>query len=154
MRSLVSLGLPAIASLCLATTPAAACEDGLERIFFSSGAATITEDGRQTLDFLADYYEAMEALESGYHIWLTAHSDAAGSETANLALSGRRAKAVRDYLMLKGVPASHIDIFNLGERAARTRRDDGTRAARDRFVQVELVTPEEVARNSSNGHCG
>jgi OOP family OmpA-OmpF porin len=154
MRSLFSLGLPAIASLCLATTPAAACVDGLERVFFSSGAATITRHGRESLDLIAAYYEAMEGFESGHHIWLTAHSDAAGSETANLTLSGRRAEAVRDYLMHKNIPASHIDIFNLGERAARTRRDDGTHAASDRFVQVELVSREEVARKSSDGHCG
>jgi outer membrane protein OmpA-like peptidoglycan-associated protein len=154
MRSLFTLGLPAVASFCLAATPAAACEGGLERVFFSSGAATITEDGRESLNFFAVYYEDMEALGSGHHIWLTAHSDAAGSETANLALSGRRAEAVRDYLMHKNIPASHIDIFNLGERAARTRRDDGTHAASDRFVQVELVTREEVARKSSDGRCG
>ncbi len=46
---------------------------------------------------------------------LEGHADERGTREYNLALGERRAKAVADYLMLKGVSANQIDTVSYGE---------------------------------------
>jgi len=44
------------------------------------------------------------------------HADRLGSETYNQKLSERRADAVRDYLVAKGVPREKIETLGVGEK--------------------------------------
>jgi peptidoglycan-associated lipoprotein len=46
---------------------------------------------------------------------LEGHADERGTREYNLALGERRAKSVSDYLMLRGVAASQIDVVSEGE---------------------------------------
>ena len=72
--------------------------------------------------------------------WLLPHPNRGGSKvmptTATprdyaLAIGERRAEAVRDYLMLQGVPAAQLTIDQLGQGTAR-RRSDGPGAEQPR----------------------
>lgn len=84
--------------------------DGL----FAFGKATIdgTSEGAAALDALA------AKLAASPHpvriINVIGHSDRIGSDQANLALSTRRAEAVRDYLVARGVQAGSITAVGRG----------------------------------------
>jgi outer membrane protein OmpA-like peptidoglycan-associated protein len=146
--------MTAIVSLGLAAAPARACVYEPGRVYFARASADLPKGVSKILDFQAEYFSTVDHPGHEHHVWLTAHTDAEGDEDSNLALSQRRAEAVRDYLKHKGIPESRVHIFSLGERAARTRHDDGTPAARDRFVEIEVVTRGEMERRSSNRRCG
>ena len=153
MRTFFIPASAAIFASSVATAPAAACSYEPGRVYFSSGGSSLARNGKEVLDVQVAEFFASDSADRPHRVWLTAHSESAGDPSANLTLSRRRAETVRAYLASRGISASRVDIFNLGERAARTRRDDGIPAASDRFVEVEVVTPEEVASRSSNGHC-
>ena len=47
---------------------------------------------------------------------MTGHTDRLGSDAYNQKLSERRAEAVRDYLVSKGVPKDKIEAIGMGEK--------------------------------------
>jgi outer membrane protein OmpA-like peptidoglycan-associated protein len=65
------------------------------------------------------------------------HTDAVGSASANLALSEKRAAAVRDYLVGKGIDASRLDARGLG--STKPMAPNTTAEGRQQNRRVELV---------------
>ncbi len=53
--------------------------------------------------------------EAGVTVMLSGHCDERGTVEYNLALGEKRAKAVRDYLVSLGVPASSLRVTSYGE---------------------------------------
>ena len=80
------------------------------------------------------------ALGGPITIW--GHSDSQGSDAANLSASRRRAEAVRDYLVQKGVAADRITVIAMGEARpiAPNRKLDGSDdpEGRDKNRRVEI----------------
>jgi len=78
---------------------------------FDFGKATVRPAGKQTLDkFAADLKGANFDV-----ITATGHTDRIGSRAANMALSKRRAEAVRTYLVESGgIPANKITAQGKG----------------------------------------
>ncbi len=69
------------------------------------------------------------------------HTDSIGSEAYNQALSERRAEAVVDALVARGVPAGRLSAAGRGEREPRA--DNTTEAGRQLNRRVEiLVSPQ------------
>lgn len=67
------------------------------------------------------------------------HTDAQGDETANQALSERRAKAVRDYLVSKGVDASRLEAIGYGgTKPIDTNRTERGREA-NRRIEFQIL---------------
>jgi OOP family OmpA-OmpF porin len=79
---------------------------------FAFDSATLTDEGRRQLDEAVGSLTA-KALENK-QIQVTGHTDKIGTETYNLGLSERRAQAVRDYLVSKGLPADAISTAGIG----------------------------------------
>ena len=68
------------------------------------------------------------------------HTDSTGSDQYNLDLSKRRADAVGDYLVLRGVSRARIETIGYGERYPVA--DNSTEAGRSRNRRVEIrITP-------------
>lgn len=88
-------------------------------------------------------------LTLGGPITIWGHSDSAGSDAVNLTASRKRAEAVRDYLVEKGVTAERITVIALGEARpiAPNRKLDGSDdpEGRDKNrrveIKVDLPTP-------------
>ncbi|NJC32659.1 OOP family OmpA-OmpF porin [Sphingomonas jejuensis] len=106
----------------------------------------LDDAGRAALDRIV----ASEALAAGGTVTIGGHSDTRGDDDANLDVSRRRAEAVRDALVERGVAADRITIIAFGETRPRVpnARPDGTddpeaRAA-NRRVDV-TVTPVPAA---------
>lgn len=87
------------------------------------------------------------------------HSDSRGSDRQNRAASQRRAEAVRDYLVGKGVAAERVRVVALGEtrpvapNALPDGSDNPAGRARNRRVEVEFseAPAAEVAPVTSSG---
>ena len=65
------------------------------------------------------------------------HTDSTGRKRSNQALSEGRARAVRDYLLGKGIEAERVEARGLGQ--SRPVADDRTAAGREKNRRVEFV---------------
>lgn len=97
---------------------------------FASGSANLTGAARASLRSLA------AQLGAG-RIRIEGHTDAQGPEDANLALSRRRADAVRRELEGAGVDGGRLSATGLGE--SRPVADNGSAAGRARNRRVEVI---------------
>lgn len=99
------------------------------QVHFSLGSAEIQRDGRALLD---EVVRTM-ALSPGDRLLITGHADRSGDPVANLALSERRAKAVRSYLLARGIGAERLLLNYFGSE-----QGTGTGPA-GRLVDLEWV---------------
>ena len=79
---------------------------------FAFDSADLTAEGRSRLDQVVGSLTAKQ-LENK-EIEITGYTDRIGPETYNQTLSERRAQAVRDYLVSKGLPSDAISTQGLG----------------------------------------
>jgi peptidoglycan-associated lipoprotein len=82
-----------------------------DRIFFDTDSSSIRQDARTTLDRQAQWL----AQYSSYAITIEGHADERGTREYNLALGARRAAAMRDYLVSRGVPADRLRTISYGK---------------------------------------
>ncbi|MFC4932233.1 OmpA family protein [Massilia sp. GCM10023247] len=98
---------------------------------------------------LDDIAKALQADPSITNVDITGYADRLGSEKYNLKLSERRANAVRDYLVGKGVDASRLNAIGKGEANPVVTCTEKNRAALikclepNRRVEVEQITIEK-----------
>ncbi|MEH6436264.1 OmpA family protein [Massilia sp. DD77] len=91
---------------------------------------------------------ALQADPSVTDVDVTGYTDRLGSEKYNLALSERRANAVRDYLVSKGVDANRLKAYGKGEANPLVTCNQKKRAELiaclepNRRVEVEQITVE------------
>ena len=79
---------------------------------FEFDSNELTADGTRLLDDMAGSLTAAGLQEQKLQI--TGYADRIGEDDYNLELSQRRAVAVREYLVGKGVPADYIEAEGLG----------------------------------------
>lgn len=86
-------------------------EKPLGDVFFTYDSATVSEEGRATLQ------KNMEWLRkwSSTRVLVEGHCDNRGTPEYNLALGEQRAASVRDYLVSLGLPADRVTIVSKGE---------------------------------------
>ncbi|MDO5666401.1 MAG: OmpA family protein [Alcaligenaceae bacterium] len=103
--------------------------------FFDFDKSTIKPEGRNILDQVAQQAQQL-SLES---IIAVGHTDSVGSDAYNQGLSERRAAAVKNYLISRGIPADSIIASGRGE--TQPIADNSTREgrARNRRVEIEIV---------------
>lgn len=104
--------------------------DGLE---FATGGAAIVTETLEVLDIIARMLTRDEALE----VLIVGHSDNEGALQANIDLSQRRAEAVRDALIDRGVPEAQLEARGVGFLAPLT--TNTTEIGRNINRRVELV---------------
>lgn len=93
-----------------ARTASASSFPDLGTVHFASDQATLTPEGRDTLNRAA---AAMKANPSA-HLRLEGYTDSTGTAPHNDSLSDRRAAAVADYLKASGIDASRLTGAGFG----------------------------------------
>ncbi|MEZ4936482.1 MAG: OmpA family protein [Crocinitomicaceae bacterium] len=83
----------------------------LDNIFFDFGKYTLRKESYVELDKFVKFLKNNPSLK----IELGGHTDTRGDAKDNQILSENRAKAVADYLVLKGIPSTHITYKGYGE---------------------------------------
>lgn len=118
-------------------------------VLFRFDEATLLPSARQRLDAIADALQA-----SGSQTFtIEGHTDAAGSAPYNEDLSYRRAQAVRDHLVSRGVAPSQVRVFGFGEE--RPVANNASPEGRANNRRVEIVLPEYgVGGSGSSGMPG
>jgi len=71
----------------------------LTHVAFRTGSANLTLGSKERLDMVVSTMKNYE----GYSYKIQGHTDSVGDESANLALSGKRAEAVKRYLVSQGI---------------------------------------------------
>ncbi len=112
--------------------PAAVSRDFL--VFFDWDQAFITPTAAEIIAAAAENASRGNVTL----IEATGHADTSGSKNYNMRLSERRAIAVREALIARGVPANEIKIFWKGESDPLVPTPDGIREAQNRRVQILL----------------
>jgi outer membrane protein OmpA-like peptidoglycan-associated protein len=134
-----SIMRPEVAEEVAAPQPAAPAAEPLRLVIAFRQGAALDDSAREALQDLI----GQPAFAAGGAITVSGHSDASGSDSDNLATSRRRAEAVRDYLLSKGVEAARITLIALGERRpiAPNARPDGSDdpEGRQRNRRVDLI---------------
>lgn len=102
-------------------------------ILFAVDSATLSSGSMRALDDFANVmqeYPKTAILVQGF-------TDSTGSEQHNLALSERRANAVQNHLIRRGVDSSRMDAIGYGE--AYPVADNSTAAGREQNRRVEIL---------------
>ena len=104
---------PKTRGLTVATEPTAAPQKDM-RIQFEFGSAELTPGARQVLDELGAALQSDEL--SSFQFSLVGHTDAVGSESANLSLSEQRAQSVKNYLIGQfQIDPARLEASGVGE---------------------------------------
>ena len=82
-----------------------------DRVLFLVDQSTLTAQARSILDGQANWL----MQNPDYSAVIEGHADEQGTREYNLALGNRRASAVREYLVSKGVPATRLRIVTYGK---------------------------------------
>lgn len=115
-----------------------------ERIYFDFGSDTIRSVSLPLLEGLA---EAIVDL-GGRRIRVDGYTDSEGIDEYNLDLSYRRARAVVDYLVQRGVPRARMEYRGYGEENPVAPNDSPEGRALNRRVEFIMLEEGESSRPS------
>ena len=114
-------------------------EKAMQGIEFEAGKATIKAKSFPLLDEIA----AIFIENSDYIIEVQGHTDNTGKAEMNKTISEKRAQAVKDYMVKKGVDASRMTAIGYGQDQPIA--DNNTKAGRQKNRRVEFkISFEEV----------
>jgi len=109
-----------------------------DRVLFDVDQSTLTAFGQSTLDGQATWLTS----NPEYTALIEGHADEQGTRQYNLALGARRANAVQEYLVSRGVPTSRLKVVSYGkERPIEICSAEACYAKNRRAVTVISVVP-------------
>ena len=82
-----------------------------DRVLFVVDSSSLTPQGHATLDGQANWL----TTNSDYLAIIEGHADEQGTREYNLALGARRANAVREYLISRGIPSARLRTISYGK---------------------------------------
>ncbi len=107
----------------------------LEGVYFNTGKATLKPSSYKALGTLLEYLKMKKSVE----IELSGHTDNVGNDEANQQLSEARAKAVRKYLVSKGIAGSRISAVGFGESSPVASNDTAAGRKKNRRTEVRIL---------------
>ncbi|RYH01184.1 peptidoglycan-associated lipoprotein Pal [Salipiger sp. IMCC34102] len=107
-----------------------------DRVLFAVDTSTLTPEGIATLDGQARWLQT----NTDYLAIIEGHADEQGTREYNLALGARRANAVREYLLSRGIASSRLRTVSYGkERPIEVCSNEACYAKNRRAVTVISV---------------
>lgn len=103
-------------------------------VFFDLGSDKVTDSARTTLGEAAAAYKKAGLVR----ITATGYTDTVGTAEYNMALSLRRADAVRTVLGTLGVPSGAIATTGKGEENLAVPTADGVNEPKNRRVEIQM----------------
>jgi peptidoglycan-associated lipoprotein len=82
-----------------------------DRVLFPVDQSSLTDAARSTLDGQAAWMNT----NSGFRATIEGHADEQGTREYNLALGARRANAVQEYLISRGVAGTRLESVSYGK---------------------------------------
>jgi outer membrane protein OmpA-like peptidoglycan-associated protein len=103
-------------------------------VFFDWDRSNLSQQALATIQQAAAAFKT----KGSARITATGHTDTSGPEAYNMALSLRRANAVKDQLVRDGVPAQAITVIGRGEKGLLVPTGDGVREPQNRRVEIVI----------------
>ena len=103
-------------------------------VFFDWDRSNLSAQALATIKQAANAFKT----KGNARITATGHTDTSGPEAYNMALSLRRANAVKDALVREGVPAQAITVVGMGEKGLLVQTADGVREPQNRRVEIVI----------------
>ncbi len=103
-------------------------------VFFDWDRANLSAQALNTIKQAAGAYKT----KGNARVTATGHTDTSGSEQYNMALSLRRANAVKDALVREGVPATAISVVGRGEQGLLVQTGPNVREPQNRRVEIVI----------------
>src|SRR4030088_1113886 len=103
-------------------------------VFFDWDRSTLSQQALATIQQAANAFKT----KGNARITATGHTDTSGPEAYNMALSLRRANAVKDALVREGVPAQAITVVGMGEKGLLVQTADRVREPQNRRVEIVI----------------
>ncbi len=103
-------------------------------VFFDWDRSNLSQQALATIKQASDAFKQ----KGNARITATGHTDTSGPEAYNMALSLRRANAVKDALVREGVPAQAITVIGRGEAGLLVQTADGVREPQNRRVEIVI----------------
>jgi OOP family OmpA-OmpF porin len=103
-------------------------------VFFDWDRSNLSQQALNTIKQAAGAFKT----KGNARITATGHTDTSGPENYNMALSLRRANAVKDALVREGVPATAIAVVGRGEQGLLVPTADGVREPQNRRVEIVI----------------
>jgi outer membrane protein OmpA-like peptidoglycan-associated protein len=125
----VRFGAPTVAPPPPAPPPA---QTNSFMVFFDWDRSNLSQQALATIGQAANAYKT----KGSARVVATGHADRSGPENYNMALSLRRANAVKDALVQNGVPATAISVVGKGESQPLVPTADGVREPQNRRVEI------------------
>ena len=133
MRALVIL--LALTTLAAADVKVTTKQIVTDPIYFETGKASVKPDSYATLDAVV---AALRDDKIGL-VEIGVHSDSRGSDKWNLELSAKRATAIYDYLVAKGVAATRLRAKGYGETRPIDKRGNEAAWAKNRRTEFVIL---------------
>ena len=103
----------------------------LRGVNFETNKATLTPDSKYILE---EAYKALVA-NPDVQVEISGHTDSVGSDAYNQALSLRRAQAVKNWLVQRGVAANRMKTVGKGENEPVASNDTAAGRAENRRIE-------------------
>jgi OOP family OmpA-OmpF porin len=103
-------------------------------VFFDWDRSNLSQQALATIQQAAQAFKQ----KGSARITATGHTDTSGPADYNMALSLRRANAVKDALVQNGVPAAAIVVSGVGKAGLLVPTPDGVREPQNRRVEIVL----------------
>jgi outer membrane protein OmpA-like peptidoglycan-associated protein len=110
------------------------------KVLFASGKTALLAGSQSLLDRIVD---SLMKAEPDTVILVQGYTDASGSDTKNQEMTEKRAGAVRDYLVSKGVNADRIRAQGMGSSGPIGDNATTDGRALNRRVEIVLQTPSD-----------
>lgn len=105
---------------------------------FASGSVAISPDARADAERLYRFLKE----HPKHHVSIDAHTDNSGSASSNQSLSQKRAEAIADFLMKKGIRKERIRVNGHGERFPIADNNTASGRAKNRRVDIFVFIPQ------------
>jgi outer membrane protein OmpA-like peptidoglycan-associated protein len=103
-------------------------------VFFDWDRSNLSQQALTTIQQAANAFKT----KGNARITATGHTDTSGPESYNMALSLRRANAVKDALVRDDVPAQAISVVGMGEKGLLVQTGDNVREPQNRRVEIVI----------------
>ncbi len=114
-------------------------------VFFDWDSAKLNPQATGVVGQAAAAYKT----KGGARINATGHTDTSGTEAYNMALSLRRANAVKDALVQQGVPATAISVVGRGQQGLLVQTGPNVREPQNRRVEIAIQQMASAPMNDA-----
>ena len=116
-------------------------------LMFNINSAEISDSYKKDLSGAAEVFNKYPET----NIIIEGHTDDTGTDEVNMALSEKRAIAVKDFLVSKGVSAERLTSQWYGETQPRYPNDSEANRQKNRRVELAVVANEKMKEDAKDG---